>query len=146
MVEFLYIWSKSTYPMEAKELIIQPTVKTPGVHFDPIQGIFSIFGQSYPEDAGEVFDPIIDWISKFEPEKGKKYIVRVELKYYNTATSKKLFEILRSFNKFYKNDYLFTVQWVYTSEDEDILESVRYFDDLTEMPFEYIQQQLPEQQ
>jgi hypothetical protein len=77
-------------------------------------------------------------LSDFEPEQGKQYIVKINMKYYNTASSKKLFELLRAFNKLYRDNYLFTVQWCYNKEDEDILESGKYFEDLTELPFEYI--------
>lgn len=124
--------------MANKILDIEATRQTPGVHFDGDEGIFHIYGQSYPEDVNIVFTPIFDWLSAFEPVAGKPYIVKIDLKYYNTATSKRLFELLRAFNYLYRSKYLFTVQWCYLEEDEDILEAGRYFDDLTEIPFEYI--------
>lgn len=124
--------------MLSNTLKIDATRQTPGFYFDCEEGIFHVYGQSYPEDVNKVFNPIFDWLSRFEPQPGKQYIVKIDMKYYNTATSKKLFELLRSFNQLYRNNYLFTVQWCYLEEDEDILESGRYFDDLTEMPFEYI--------
>ena len=124
--------------MTTKNLIIEATRQTPGVNFDSKKGIFHIFGQSYPEDVNEVFKPIFEWLSDFEPERGKQYIVKINMKYYNTASSRKLFDLLRTFNELYRNNYLFTVQWCYNKEDEDILESGQNFDDLTEMPFEFI--------
>ncbi|HON19483.1 MAG TPA: DUF1987 domain-containing protein [Salinivirgaceae bacterium] len=124
--------------MEQKPLIISPSRQTPGIKFDPSSGVFQIFGQSYPEDANSVFSPIFDWLANFKPEPEKQYIVKIDLKYYNTATSKKLFEIIRMFNEYYRNHHLFTVQWFYSEDDEDILESGQYYRDLTQMPFEFI--------
>ncbi len=124
--------------MTTKNLKIEATRQTPGIHFDCKAGVFHIFGQSYPEDTNEVYRPIFEWLSDFELEQGKQYIVKINMKYYNTASSKKLFELLRAFNKLYRDNYLFTVQWCYNKEDEDILESGKYFEDLTELPFEYI--------
>ncbi|HOG19829.1 MAG TPA: DUF1987 domain-containing protein [Salinivirgaceae bacterium] len=124
--------------MLSNTLIIKATRQTPGVHFDCKEGVFHIFGQSYPEDANEVYKPIFDWLSDFEPEQGKQYIVKIDMKYYNTASSRKLFDLLRAFNELYRNNYLFTVQWYYNEEDEDILDSGRNFDELIELPFEYI--------
>ncbi|HPW66131.1 MAG TPA: DUF1987 domain-containing protein [Salinivirgaceae bacterium] len=124
--------------MTTKNLIIEATRQTPGIYFDSNEGIFHIFGQSYPEDVNEVFKPIFEWLSDFEPERGKQYIVKINMKYYNSASSRKLFDLLRTFNELYRNNYLFTVQWCYNKEDEDILESGQNFDDLTEMPFEFI--------
>lgn len=124
--------------MTTKNLIIEATRQTPGIYFDSNEGIFHIFGQSYPEDVNEVFKPIFEWLSDFEPERGKQYIVKINMKYYNTASSRKLFDLLRTFNELYRNNYLFTVQWCYNKEDEDILESGQNFDDLTEMPFEFV--------
>ena len=124
--------------MTTKNLKIEATRQTPGIYFDSNEGIFHIFGQTYPEDVNEVFKPIFEWLSDFEPERGKQYIVKINMKYYNTASSRKLFDLLRTFNELYRNNYLFTVQWCYNKEDEDILESGQNFDDLTEMPFEFI--------
>ena len=45
-----------------KELLISKSTNTPGISFSPDSGIMKIEGRSIPENPGDFFDPIIEWL------------------------------------------------------------------------------------
>ena len=66
-------------------------------------------------------------------------VLHISLKYYNTATSKKLFEIIKKYNQAWKNGQKAEIRWKYMSDDEDMFESGRYYSELVEVPFHFIE-------
>jgi|SRR5512133_126241 hypothetical protein len=108
-----------------KNLNFEPTTCTPAVRFTT-DGRLLIEGRSLPENVTRFYDPLVQWVKELEAE-----VVRMDLnlEYLNSASSKKLLEILRSIDR---NCMIkeFIVNWHYESDDEDALESGQIFEDL----------------
>jgi hypothetical protein len=48
-----------------QKLIIPPTKATFGINFDPAKNVFEINGNSFPPNAMEFYEPIVDWVRNF---------------------------------------------------------------------------------
>ena len=103
----------------------EPTTSTPEVKFTT-DGRLLLEGRSLPENVMKFYNPLIEWVSKLKVEVVK---MDINLEYLNSASSKKLLEILKVLDA---NNYIkeFIVNWHYESEDEDALESGQIFEDL----------------
>jgi hypothetical protein len=119
--------------MNMKNMHFDPTSTTPEVKFST-DGRLMIEGRSLPENVVEFYNPLIAWASMLKAEVVK---FDLNLEYLNSASSKKLLEVLRSLdvNKSIKE---LIINWHYESDDEDSLESGQIFEDLlTKAVFRY---------
>lgn len=118
-----------------EDLLIEPTAKTPLIDFS-LSGKLVIAGSSFPENAKEFYDPVIDWTGELLNESIDMDLV---LEYMNTASAKKLVEMLKKLesNLNIKN---LTVNWFYDKDDEDTLEAGQILaDTLSRINFTYKQ-------
>jgi len=106
-------------------LIIEPTSSTPAVQFRE-DGRLLIEGRSLPENVMKFYTPLIDWAAKLTVQTVK---LDINLEYLNSASSKKLLELLKVFDA---NSHInsFLVNWHYEIDDEDSLENGQIFEDL----------------
>jgi len=89
-------------------------------------GRLLIEGRSLPENVNKFYLPLIDWVGKLNVE-----VVRMDinLEYLNSASSKKLLEILKVLDA-NNNIKEIIVNWHYEADDEDALESGQIFEEL----------------
>jgi hypothetical protein len=106
-------------------LIIEPTSSTPAIRFGD-DGRLLIEGRSLPENVMKFYMPLIEWASKFI---GQVVKLDINLEYLNSASSKKLLELLKVFDA-NSNITSFLVNWHYEADDEDSLENGQIFEDL----------------
>jgi len=102
------------------KLFISPAKGTFGIHFDPKRGIFEISGNSFPPNAMEFFEPIVDWVKKFLSDEPKEPIsIIFKVNYFNTSSSKYIFKILELFHENHlKHNNVKLVWHTHDSEDE----------------------------
>jgi hypothetical protein len=106
-------------------LILEPTNSTPAIQFRE-DGRLLIEGRSLPENVFKFYNPLIEWASKLTIQVVK---LDINLEYINSASSKKLLELLKVFDA-NSNIMTFMVNWHYESDDEDSLENGQIFEDL----------------
>ncbi|MDA3865963.1 MAG: DUF1987 domain-containing protein [Salinivirgaceae bacterium] len=111
----------------------------PYIGFDKETGVLSIEGSSFPENVDVVYMPVLKWLNDLDFGNVPKFTLRVSLKYYNTATSKKLFELIQTINQAYADGFKVEILWEYISDDEDMFESGRYYSELIDVPFHFIE-------
>jgi hypothetical protein len=124
-----------------KKLIVNKTLNTPAVLFDPETGIFSIEGRSIPENPGDFYDPLQKWLSDYFKEPAKKTIFNVNLDYVNSGSSKYLLGIFRIFKKFHHEKEDIEINWYYEEDDEAIESLGEHYLSILQIPFnmkEYI--------
>lgn len=120
------------------KLIINFTGTTPQVNFDPDTGILAIEGRVIPEDVGSFFAPIFYWIEQFIPIENKSYVVRFCLFYYNTSSSKRIFEIMKRFDAKFQNGADIKIRWEYEEGDDDTMQDGEDYKKILKLPFEII--------
>ncbi len=116
-----------------KNINLEPTTSTPAVRFAS-DGRLLIEGRSLPEDVGKFYNPLIAWVKNLRTEVVK---IDLNLEYLNSASSKKVLELLRVLddNAAIKD---LIVNWHYEADDEDALESGQIFEDfLIKAEFRY---------
>lgn len=120
-----------------KELIIEATDSTPGIHLDKSSGKFEFVGKSFPEDSRIFYDPVFKWLNDYTNDPNEDTFVEFKLEYFNSSSSLIILEILNVFDKIHKSGKKVTVSWNHLEIDEDMLEAGEEYADLVSIPFEY---------
>jgi len=96
----------------------EATKYTPLIDFDPDAGKLSIKGKSYPENCNEFYKDVIDWLEDYFDTPKEGTVVTFDIPYYNSSTSKTLFDILDILSDAKENGTAFTVVWQYDKDNE----------------------------
>lgn len=116
---------------------IYPTRNTPAVLLDPNRGVFKLYGRSSPENSIQFYDPIKDVISnKIAVD---KFDVRIKMEYFNTSSSKCIYDLLKEIKALANKGKEVIVRWYYEEDDEDMLEAGEDYSDLLDLPFKFIE-------
>ncbi|MGQ9863533.1 MAG: DUF1987 domain-containing protein [Bacteroidia bacterium] len=121
-----------------RNLVIEPTSKTPKVILNADIGVFEISGRSIPEDAIGFYRKVLDWLDEYGKSPLSKTNFKFQLEYFNTSSSKCLLDIFRRLERIHKNNHEVTIQWYYDADDEDMEETGQDYKALVDMPFELI--------
>ncbi|MEN3041613.1 MAG: DUF1987 domain-containing protein [Bacteroidia bacterium] len=121
-----------------RNLVIEPTSKTPKVILNADLGIFEITGRSIPEDAIGFYRKVLDWIEEYSKNPLPETIFKFQLEYFNTSSSKCLLDIFRKLERMHKNGHKVTIRWHYDSDDEDMAETGQDYQALLDVPFELV--------
>lgn len=109
-----------------ENLHIKQDIYTPEIILNTT-GDISIKGKSYPENAFEFFEPIMDWIEQyFESTTNDKTTINLEITYFNSSTSKVLFDLFDILEENCDSKDI-QVNWIYDKEDESSKEAGEEF-------------------
>lgn len=120
-----------------KELRIKGTRQNPNIILNKERNVFEFAGQSLPENVQKLYQPILGWIDEYAESPNENTTLVFKMKYYNSASSKVLFEVLKKFNLIFKKGKNVKVEWYFREEDEDMQESGKYYQELLDMPFDF---------
>ena len=116
-------------------LKIEKTQVTPQVEFNEDEGFFSISGRSFPEDAVKFYKPVLEWFRAYSDNPRPLTVLNFELEYFNTASSKIIFEMIHILKVMETDGHKVTVKWGYLEEDEGTLEAGEEYASLIKVPF-----------
>ena len=125
-----------------KQLIIAKSANTPGITFNPETGIMKIEGRSIPENPGDFFDPIIEWLEDYFIKATELTRFDLNLEYVNSGSSKYLLGIFRILKKKHDEGKNCSINWYYEEDDEAIFSLGEHYKNTIKLPFnliEYIQ-------
>lgn len=114
-------------------LIIQATEATPHVHFDCDKGVMEIKGVSYEEDAHSFYQPMLRWLDTYKSQPLPDTVLNVYFKYFNTATSKALYEVFLKFQEVTQQGASVLINWYYDAGDDDMRDDIEYFSEVTDI-------------
>ena len=117
---------------------IMGTDDTPSVLLDVANNVFEISGRSLPEDVAAFYNPIIEWMEKYNQDPKPKTVFHFKLAYFNTASSKMLLDILMKLEELHNSGKEVVVKWHYAEDDEDMKEAGEEYADIVDVPFEQI--------
>lgn len=106
-----------------ENLYLEASKYTPEIKTDSVKGEVKIYGSSYPENANEFYKPIISWLDNYFLETNSQLTVNFYIYYFNTSTSKSFLNILELLEKYSEKGKDITVNWHYTEDDDDSLDS-----------------------
>lgn len=116
-------------------LKIDGTGHYPDIKLDKDSGIFEFSGNSLPEDAKGFYEPILNWIEKYAEQPNGETTVRFKMIYYNTPSSKIIYQILKRFEAIALKGYKTKVIWAYNEDDIDIKDAGKDLSVLIKAPF-----------
>ncbi|MCE9539487.1 MAG: DUF1987 domain-containing protein [Bacteroidetes bacterium] len=117
-------------------LIIEETNDTPKIILDKLNGVFEISGRSLPENAVKFYSPVLKWMEEYIVTPNQATHFEFKLDYFNSASTKKLFEVITILEKLSSNSLPVTVIWYHTKDDELIRNRGLEIKEMVELPFE----------
>jgi len=118
--------------------IIEGSKQTPEIKFDASSGILEIMGRSIPENTFEFFNPVLTWLEEYAKSPAAKTIVKVNLEYFNTSSSKYILEIFKRAKSILNDGNDVLVEWYYEEDDEEMMETGEDYEDVSGLPFTLI--------
>ncbi len=105
-------------------LIIEAGQYTPKVVLKPDEQIFCFFGNSFPVNPTDFYQPILDWFSEFfkSIDLTDELIVNFDFDYINTSSSKQIAYLLMFFESLTAKDKIL-INWYYDPNENDMLET-----------------------
>jgi hypothetical protein len=118
---------------------IERTKCSPEVLMDP-SGRCLIAGESYPEDSYEFYAPIIKWMKTYIEDAGdKRCEFDFEMIYFNSSSSKILWDIFDMFEDYAKNGKNIAVNWIYEIDNDAGVEYGEEFsEDMEHLEFNFV--------
>jgi len=120
-----------------EKLQIEGSWKSPHIILDP-NGNFEIWGRSLPENVIDIYTPVLAWLDAYAKKTAPQTNIEVKLEYFNTSSSKLLYEIFKRFENIKKAGNNINVKWYFESDDADLEEEGKMFADLVDVPVEMV--------
>lgn len=118
-----------------ENILIEPTSCLPLVDFN-MDGNLKLEGRSIPEDATKIYNPLIEFVDQLELN---NVTFDINLNYFNTASSKKILELLKHLDANNKIKTIL-VNWLYEEGDDDSVETAEIYEEcLRRTDFRYKQ-------
>jgi len=121
------------------DLFLKKTFNSPEVEFSAETGEMLIEGRSIPEDPGEFFDRLTNWLNNYFLRPKERTILNVKLEYINSGSSKYMLELLRILKINHQAGKNVLVKWYYEEGDESIEELGQHYQQTVQIPFELIE-------
>lgn len=119
--------------------IKKATPTTPEVIINLKTGFIKLTGRSSPENSQAFYAPIMRVLRS---PKVNLSDIQMEFcfEYFNTSSSKCLFDIFRQLKTMKASGKSVNVNWYYEPYDNDMLEAGEDYDDIVKLDFNYIEQ------
>lgn len=107
---------------------------TPSVLFNTNEGLLEIAGKSFSEDIHDFYEPVIEAANEYIKQPCPKTIVKINIEYMNTITTKYLLQIFKVLEKI-KGISDTSIHWYYEEDDDDMITVGEDLQLLVDLPF-----------
>ena len=115
------------------------TASTPLVIIDESKGYMKFEGESYGENVLEFYKVVTDWLSVYLKSDFESFTLDCALEYFNSSTSKLLYNMLVDMDSAAANGKNVVVNWYVDKDNDIIIESGEDFEeDLDNLSFNMI--------
>ncbi len=101
-----------------EQLVREPSKRTPWIILEP--GKIFIMGRSIPDNPGEFYRPVYDWIADYVQNYEGRSKIEFGFEYINTTSTKWIFSILKLISEIKDIEEKARVIWYYEHGDEDM--------------------------
>lgn len=124
-----------TYQREA-------TRTTPGIDINLEQGSghIKLSGRSSPENSVQFYSPVMEAL-RMNHANLTELNVDVRLEYFNTSSSKCLYDIFKNLKQIEQQKIELNINWYYEPMDEDMFEAGEDYSELLDLEFNFIEQE-----
>ena len=117
----------------------QQTGATPQVLIDEAKGYMKIKGESFHEDITTFYQDISEWLDRYLSSNFESLTFDCELQYFNSSTSKVLYNMLANMNRHVCEGKKIVVNWISDADNEIIIECGEDFQsDLEDLTFNMV--------
>ena len=110
-------------PLVPQALKIEASPTSFGIEFKGSEGLLRFLGNSYPENAVDFFQPLLQWVHDYVRIPRKHTLVEFRVNYFNTSSSKYLFQIMEFICAFHAKGNPVKVIWVSNEENNEMLDT-----------------------
>lgn len=138
-----------------ERLYFSPTKNTPEILLSTDENIFSICGNSRPEDVRLLYYPVIDWLKKlvdnmlngnhYHFTSDNPFKLKIDLSYFNSSSAKFLFDIFSELKNLSASGIPVIVEWYYDNDDPELKEAGEDMAAMADMTFKYIGKEVDEE-
>jgi len=121
--------------MQDTDLSIPATQSTPHIRADAAAGVLSLSGDSYPENAFELFGPVIDWVEGYLAAGEAPLRLDLRLLYLNTSSIRAVMDIFDLLEEAHARRRAVSVDWFYDHRNERVRELAEEFAEDCTFPF-----------
>jgi predicted membrane GTPase involved in stress response len=100
-----------------KNIFIEKSAKTPQIDFNQLTGELIFYGRSIPENAAKIYEPLLDWINDYVKSPHNTTNLRLNLEYFNTASSIWIAKIITALSKISKDNSVLFIHLYFDIED-----------------------------
>ena len=122
-----------------QNIFIPKTSNTPELNFNFSEGVFSIEGQSLPDDAEQFYGEVVNELSQYAQNPCSSTVLKLKLDYFNFSSSKSILTILYKLNDVFQNGLAVEVHWFCNSSEEDMVELGQDFATMVDVPFKFLE-------
>ncbi|HEX2921672.1 MAG TPA: DUF1987 domain-containing protein [Bacteroidales bacterium] len=119
--------------MHIESYIKGPTRRTPGIVLS--EGRILIMGRSIPENPGDFYTPVINWVNDFTQIYTGKIRIDLGFDYINTCSTKYIFLMLKQLVETEGIKQNISVTWYFEQDDDDMNDLGLILRSITECPF-----------
>lgn len=112
---------------------------TPFIHINYDTGHFEMKGVSHPENVFTFYNPVYEAIRVLAKAPLQEIMADFSMEYFNTSSARCIFMILKELKAISRTGKNVKVNWHYEENDDDMLETGEDFQELIEMPFNFIE-------
>lgn len=111
---------------------------SPFIKFDP-NGKLEIKGKSFDDDVVPLYRLVLQKVKEFEASGKKNLEVNIYLKYFNTASSKCLFDLISALKELHEEKGVnVKMEWNYIEGDESMKEEIEEFHEEIDFDFQIL--------
>jgi hypothetical protein len=119
-------------------LILQETQATPKVVFDKKNERMEISGNSLPEDVMTFYNLLVNWLQEYVKDPNPHTIMDIRLYYFNSSSSKVMVDVIAPLEALVKKGLKVEINWYYLEVDEDMLSTGKEYEEMFNIPFNFI--------
>ncbi|WP_068638156.1 biofilm regulation phosphoprotein SiaC [Thauera butanivorans] len=124
-----------------QDIHLPGTTSTPSIQTDWQSGRVSLCGDSYPEDAFEFFEPLLNWINGYVAISESPLILELSLLYINTSSIRMLMDLFDDMESAHRAGKKVSLIWYYDAENERVAELAEEFREDCTFPFVVLKRQ-----
>lgn len=108
--------------MEQRDIFIEPTNKTPQIDLNHLTGDLIFSGRSIPENAAKIYEGVLNWINEYIQNPRRVTNLRLNLEYYNTASTIWLAKIVKALCTIKEPEYTVVIHLYFDIEEYDTMD------------------------
>lgn len=127
-----------------RKLVIDKTVNSPRVMFDPENNRFEISGESRPSDVASFYLEILRWFDEYSSNLGKTQekndpaVFNFDFEYFNSSSAKYILDFCKQIGDARSKGKNLSIRWHYDKDDLDMFQVGQEMEKISKTPFEFI--------